>query len=323
MPWQRRARWHPPPAQRGTPIDLPVSLVELPSAGAEDVLIDRTGCLVTGLTNGDVVRVGAGGCCVLANTGGRPLGIEEFADGSLLVCDHNRGLLRLNVVTGDVEALLDTLHGEPLHFCSNAVICADGTLYFSTSSETATWDDFRRDVIAHATSGRLVRVRPDGEIAVLRNDLAFANGVVLAPDESYLLVAETIRYRILKLWLKGPRAGEWVEFVTGTPGFPDNLSLSDSGLLWVALPAPRVPVLDFLLRRPAWLRRLALKIPQRLQPQPADFVRVQAYDLNGSLVHDIQTKHPRFSFVTAAAESGGTVWLASVHHDVLGRIELP
>ena len=79
--------------------------------------------------------------------------------------------------------------------------------------------------------------------------LAFANGVVLAPDESFLLVAETIGYRILKFWLKGPRAGQWVEFVTGTPGFPDNISLSESGLVWVSLPAPRVPALDFLLPR--------------------------------------------------------------------------
>src|SRR5262245_48224205 len=97
MPRQRLARWHPPPARRGTPIELPVSVVVLPSTGAEDVLIDRAGSLVTGLTNGDVVRVSAEGCVVLGNTGGRPLGIEEFADGSLLVCDHDRGLLRLEI----------------------------------------------------------------------------------------------------------------------------------------------------------------------------------------------------------------------------------
>jgi sugar lactone lactonase YvrE len=55
----------------------------------------------------------------------------------------------------------------------NAVVCADGTIYFSTSSDTATWNDFRWDVITHRTSGRLIRVRPDGEVTVLRKDLAF------------------------------------------------------------------------------------------------------------------------------------------------------
>ena len=230
MSSQRPARWQPPSARRGTPITLPVSVVELPSTGAEDVLIDRAGSVVTGLTNGDVVRVSAEGSVVLGNTGGRPLGIEEYPDGNLLVCDHDRGLLRLDVATGEVEVLVDEVDGKHLHFCSNAVICADGTIYFSSSSDTATWEEFREDVINHVTSGRLTRVRPDGEVTVLRRDLAFANGVVLAPDESYLLVTETIGYRILKFWLKGPRAGEWVDFVTGMPGFPDNISLSDSGL---------------------------------------------------------------------------------------------
>src|SRR5262245_10820174 len=219
-PRQRPIRWQPPFAPRGKPIELPVAVVQLPSTGAEDVLIDRSGSLVTGLTNGDVVRVNADGCVVLGNTGGRPLGVEEFADGSLLVCDHDGGLLHLDVATGEVEVLLHEFDGEHVHFCSNAVICADETLYFTTSSDTATWKDFREDVITHATSGRLTRVRPDGEVTVLRKNLAFANGVVLAPDESYLLVAETTGYRILKYWLKGPHTGKWAELVTGMPGFP-------------------------------------------------------------------------------------------------------
>jgi sugar lactone lactonase YvrE len=323
VPRQRPVRWQPPPAKRGSPTALPVSVVKLPSAGAEDVLIDRSGSIVSGLTNGDVVRVNANGCVVLGNTGGRPLGVEEFADGSLLVCDHDRGLLHLDVATGQVKVLLDEFEGRHVHFCSNAVICANETLYVTTSSDSATWEDFREDVIAHATSGRLIRVLPDGQLTVLRENLAFANGIVLAPDESYLLVAETIRYRILKYWLKGPLAGQVAEFVSGMPGFPDNLSLSESGLVWVALPAPRVPLLDFLLPRHPLLRQVLRRVPQRLQPQPERIVHLQAYDLDGQLVHDIKTKHPHFSFVTAVAERNGTVWLASVHHDVLGRIDLP
>jgi hypothetical protein len=59
-----------------------------------------------------------------------------------------------------------------------------------------------------------------------------------------------------------------------------------------------------------------------LHPKEADVVWVQAYDLDGKLVHDIRTRHKRLSYITAAAQSGGTVWLASVHHNVLGRIDL-
>jgi sugar lactone lactonase YvrE len=323
MTSQRPARWQPPPRQRGTPRALPLSLVELPSIGAEDVLIDCAGSVVTGLTNGDVVRLSAEGALVLGSTGGRPLGIEEYPDGNLLVCDHDRGLLRLDRVSGKVDVLVDEVEGRRLHFCSNAVICADGTIYFTSSSETATWKEFRGDAINHATSGRLTRVGADGEVTVLRRDLAFANGIVLAPDESYLLVAETIKYRILKYWLTGRRAGEWEEFASGLPGFPDNISLSESGLVWVSLPAPRLPVLDFLLPRHPVLRQWVLRVPQRWHPPIETLVWVQAYDLEGRLVHDIRTKHPRLSFITAVTEKSGVLWLSSVHHDVLGRMSLP
>ena len=320
---QRPVRWRPPLARRSTPISLPVSIVDLPGTGPEDVLIDRTGAVITGLRNGDVVRVDGDGTALLGNTGGRPLGIEEFPDGNLLVCDHDRGLLRLDTVSGQVEVLLDELDGARLHFCSNAVICADGTIYFSTSSKTANWIEYRKDVIDHATSGRLVQVTPDGAVTVLRDDLAFANGVALPPDESSVLVAETIGYGIAQYWLKGPRAGQWTNFVAGTPGFPDNISLSEDGLVWVSLPSARIPLLDALLPLHPFLRQVVHAIPQWLQPQPENMIWVQAYDLDGNLVHDIKTTHPRLSFVTSVAESGGTLWLGSTQRDVLGRIDLP
>ena len=176
--------------------------------------------------------------------------------------------------------------------------------------------------VNHATSGCLTCVRPDGTVTVLRRDLAFANGVVLAPDESFLLVAKTIGYRILKFWLKGPRAGQWVEFVTGTPGFPDNISLSESGLVWVSLPAPRVPALDFLL--PRHPDSAAVGAPGSATVA----TRGRGHCLGSGLRprrhagprH--QDQAPATLFHHRGAESGGTVWLASAHDDVLGRIDL-
>jgi sugar lactone lactonase YvrE len=150
-----------------------------------------------------------------------------------------------------------------------------------------------------------------------------ANGVALAPDESFLLVAETIGYRILKFWLKGPRAGQWVEFVTGTPGFPDNISLSESGLVRVSLPAPRVRYWISCSPGTRFCGSWRTGFRNGCNPRQAeDVVWVRAYHPDGKLVHDIRTKHPRLSFITAVAESGGTVCLASAHHDVLGRIGL-
>ncbi|MEJ2518467.1 MAG: SMP-30/gluconolactonase/LRE family protein [Methyloceanibacter sp.] len=323
----RPVRWRPPPRPRDDGFRdltaaLPLSLHALPHAGGEDVIVDPDGAVVTGLGNGDLVRLTPDGTTVLGNTGGRPLGLEACADGSLLVCDHDRGLLRLDPSNGRITIMLDEIDGAPLRFCSNVVRSEDGSIYVTTSSETATWDDYEADAIAHATSGRLIRIHSNGGITVLGQNLAFANGLALAPDESCLFVSETLGYRIRRYWLKGPNAGTWGDFVIGLPGFPDNLSLSHKGLLWVALPAPRMALLDFLLPRRPILRSIALRLPRALQPRPRRVVWVQAYDLNGRLVHDIRTRHPRFSFATAVAESDGMLWLASVRHAALARLSL-
>lgn len=56
-------------------------------------------------------------------------------------------------------------------------------------------------------TGRLLRYDPaSGRTDVLADGLWFANGVALAPDGSYVVVAETMRARLLRVWLRGTQA---------------------------------------------------------------------------------------------------------------------
>jgi sugar lactone lactonase YvrE len=64
--------------------------------------------------------------------------------------------------------------------------------------------------------------------------LYFPNGVALAPDESFLLVAQTAKYDILRIPLAGPVAGHPEPFATSLPGIPDNMSSIGDGTYWVA-----------------------------------------------------------------------------------------
>ncbi|MGH2691509.1 MAG: hypothetical protein ACRDHM_03300 [Actinomycetota bacterium] len=68
-----------------------------PAPGPEDLAFDETGRLYTGLEDGRIIRLAAGGrdAEVIAATGGRPLGVELSGDGRVVVCDAYRGLLRL------------------------------------------------------------------------------------------------------------------------------------------------------------------------------------------------------------------------------------
>ena len=44
--------------------------------------------------------------------------------------------------------------------------------------------------------------------------------------------------RVLRYWLKGPKAGKHDVFVSRLPGFPDGVSLREGGGFWVALVNP-------------------------------------------------------------------------------------
>jgi len=214
-----------------------------------------------------------------------------------------------------IRDLRDSIDGERLTFASNVVQGRDGTIWFTTS--TSRWDleHYEGDIFEHSCTGRLARYDADGTVAVLMSGLAFGNGVVLAPDESHLLYAESAAYSITRYWLAGRAAGSTEPFAPNLPGFPDNMSLGSDGLLWVSIAAPRNALLDALLPRPGMLRTLVWNLPDAVRPKPTPIAWVMAFDLNGNLVHDLRLTGGGYGFVTSVAERDGTLVLGSLHAD--------
>lgn len=301
-----------------------MDLIPLPGEGPEDVVAGADGALYTGLHDGRVVRVDPDtrATAVVGDTGGRPLGLEPLPDGRLLVCDSTRGLLRLDPATGAVETLVREVGGVPLVFCSNAVAASDGTVWFSESTRRHGFDDWRDDIVEHSMTGRVFRLDPSGEVETVVDGLRFANGVALAADESYLVVAETAGYSVSRLWLTGDKAGRYEPWVTNLPGFPDNIARGPSGLVWVTLPNARNAVLDWALPRHPLLRVVTHALPQRLQPQPKRTVWVVGVSADGEIVRDYQADGQRWAFATGVAEHEGRLYLASIAERSLAVLDL-
>ena len=291
----RPKRWSPPPAPQRRTNDalLPLRRLELPGAGPEDVVLDNDGRIVTGLADGRLVRIdpASGAVETIANTGGRPLGLEVERDGSVLVCDSVRGLLRVSW-DGSVEELVGAVDGVPLNFASNVVTTDDGTIYFSASTRDFDLEHYTGDLLEHAGTGRLFRRKPDGEVETLLDGLHFANGVALAPDGSCLVVAQTGSYCLTRYWLTGPAAGTSDILIDNLPGFPDNISGGSDGLIWVSIPSPRDALLDRLLPLPGLLRQIVWLLPTWLQPKPKRTVWVLAVSFAGAIEHDLQAPAP-------------------------------
>ncbi|MEU8393510.1 SMP-30/gluconolactonase/LRE family protein, partial [Micromonospora sp. NPDC048843] len=213
--------------------------------------------------------------------------------------------------------------GQQLNFASNVVADTDGTIYFSESSRRYPLDDYMGDILEHSGTGRLYRISPGEHPEILVDGLEFANGIVLAPDRSHILIAETAAYRIARHHLTGPRAGITDHLVQNLPGCPDNMGLGSDGRIWVALVSPRNRLLDMLLPLPGVLRRIVRAVPPALQPKPARTTWAQAYDFDGSLVHDLQRPSDEYAMVTGAAEMDGRLYLGSLSESAIAVVELP
>jgi sugar lactone lactonase YvrE len=294
--------------------------------GPETVLVARDGRLVTGYVDGRVVSFAADGSDPreLANTHGRPLGLAFHPDGSLLVAAAARGLLRV-ARDGAIEVLADAADGVPFGFCDFVVVDAAGAFaYFSDASAKWHFGEHALALLEHGGDGRLLRYDfATRSTQVLLDRLEFANGVALAQDESYVLVAETGAYRVTRLWLAGPRAGTRDVFVDDLPGFPDNLGIDAAGTLWVAIPAPRDALLDALADSPR-MRRAIARVVERfpaLHPPPRHAMAL-AFDRDARPVANLQAVDG-YTAITHVAHAGAWLYFGSLEESAIGRIAAP
>lgn len=313
--------WQPPRAGRPPRQNLPeLTVVPITGFAPEDVLVDGDH-LFTGVDDGRILRLTRDGrrLHTVADTGGRPLGIERHPDGRLLVCDAGRGLLLVDPADGAIEVLVE--RGPNLRVCNNAAVAGDGTVYFTDSSSRFDLDFYLADLLEHRGTGRLLRRTPDGEVDVLLSGLHFANGVALAPDESWVAVASTGSYRIDRVRL--PDGGHET-LVDNLPGFPDNLSTGSDGLVWIALASPRRLALDLAHRLHPAVRKAVWALPERLQVKEKRAVWVRAIDgATGATVHDFYGVRPDYHLAVGVREAGGRVYLGSLNERAVAHFAIP
>jgi sugar lactone lactonase YvrE len=313
----------PPPLDGPwAPTDLSLDEVELftlPSGeGPEDVCVDLEGRVVAGGNDGAIWRWAGDFQTpeLVANTGGRPLGIEvDPRDGTLIVCDAHRGLLRIGL-DGAIEGLANEAAGQPIVFCNNAAVAGDGTIYFTDSSSRYTIEVWKRDLLEHRPNGRLLAFK-DGEVSVLATGLCFPNGVALTPDESALLLVEDSTHRLLRFALPG---GERTE-LADLPAYPDNMAAVGDGTYWIAMPSPRLPIMERLLPHPT-LRRIAALLPERLQPQPKRYGLVALVDGDGNVLRTLHGPAGKYTMITGVRQHGDHLWMGSLHEKAVARVRL-
>jgi sugar lactone lactonase YvrE len=319
--------WQPAIIPRTVPNRRLSGVRSLPDVGPgpESVAIGRDGRLYTGLQDGRVVRMLAGGSGVetFVQTGGRPLGMKFDAAGNLLVADAFRGLLSVSPERR-VTVLAASVNGERMLFPNDLAIAGDGTVWFSDASRRFDQHHWMLDFLEGRASGRLLRYDPRTRgVVVVLDRLMFANGVALGPADEYVLVNETLAARIARYWLSGPKAGCSDIFASALPGYADNLTYNGHGAFWVALPSPRNPALEGLAGWP-WLRQMLGRMPPQLREQKLGRMAwVLALDTEGQVVHNLQDPAGHYGPVTSVIETNGRLYFGSIGTAAIGWAPAP
>ena len=171
------------------------------------------------IETGDITRVwGDGKKERIAHPGGGPNGAAIGPDGALYVCnnggfiytkvnginvpghcppDYSGGRIeRVDLATGKVERLYDTVGDHKLKGPNDLVFDKAGNLYFTDHGKT---------YARHRDLGGLFFARPDGShVRELDWGHTSPNGVGLSPDETTVYMADTLTGRLWAFELSGP-----------------------------------------------------------------------------------------------------------------------
>lgn len=298
-------------------------LLEGAGVGPEDIACMDDSTILTGLADGRILWVALDGSYrELANTGGRPLGMEmDTIMRRLIVADASRGLLAITP-RGEIEVLTDSVDGKKILFADDVDVAADGTIWFSDASNDHGYEESLFAFLEGRPTGRLLSYDPATDETRVRMDgLFFANGVTLGPDDEYVLINETGTGRIHRLWLKGGKAGERDLFASNLPGTPDNITFNGSDTFWVAMPSLR-ETLDSQAQWPS-VRKLISHLPQEVMAQAvAPYAFVVGLGLDGEVKANLQNSGEGFNMITSANECNGSLYLGSVTQPSLARFPL-
>lgn len=189
---------------------------------------DRAGNLyVTDIPHGRIFRVTPTlEWQLVAEYDGWPNGTALHADGSLWIADYRRGLLRLDVSTGQVGTVLGHRNSESFKGVNDLTFDALGNCYFTDQGQTG----------LHDPTGRVYRLRDNGQLDLLLNNAPSPNGIALSPDGWVLFVAVTRGNAVWRAPLLPDgslsKMGAFRTFF-GTSG-PDGMAVDVEGRLVVA-----------------------------------------------------------------------------------------
>lgn len=172
---------------------------------------------------------------------GRPSGLGWMPDGSLLVVRMELRQVWRRWPDGRFELHAD-LTNHSAHLCNDMVVDGVGRAYvgnFGFDLDAEIHARGPESVIADHPRTCLALVQADGSVsdAAPGERFSFPNGMVISPDDSTLIVGETLGGRLTALDIDADGAlSNRREWAPTWPRIPDGICLDASSAIWIANP---------------------------------------------------------------------------------------
>jgi len=158
-----------------------------------------------------------------------PGGFGVLPNGDLLVGDAwHRKLYRWKMADSTQIADLSDVVGFSL---SDGIVDSHGGIYVSDAGF-----DFLDPLVDPVPTGVIVHINADGKSSVVAGDLFFPSGIAITPDNSTLIVAETLGHRLIAFEIAKDGSLHnrrvWAQFEDHVK--PDGICLDCEGAVWVA-----------------------------------------------------------------------------------------
>ena len=293
--------------------------------GPEDIAV-LDGEIYTADVNGGLFRLSGTNFEKVAELGGRPLGLDEGPDGALYIADSFRGLLRWSP-SGGVEVLASEIDGSPVVYANQVAVASDGTVYFSNSSDRfdpetmgGTKPTSVMTIFEQSRTGYVARWSEDSGAEKIAEGFVYTNGLALSDEEEFLLIAETGRARIHRLWLTGDKSGEIEPFLENLPAYPDNIESGDDGTFWIAFASPRVKA-EALMPYP-FLRKILWRLGPAVRPAPIAHGIVAQVDAEGAFLDVLQDSDGELGITSGARAVENNLYIGLLEGGFAARLPL-
>jgi gluconolactonase len=190
---------------------------------------DRDGNLyIVDIPYGRIFRISPSGEFTLVTEyDGEPNGLKIARDGRIIITDYRHGLMTLDPPSGKVTSMLGRRWSERFKGVNDLVFAGNGDIYFTDQGQTG----------MHDPTGRVYRLRADGVLDQIVNNVPSPNGLVLNGSEHILYVAATRGNAIWRIPLMpdgtASKVGIFIQ-LSGSLGGPDGLAMDEQDNLAIA-----------------------------------------------------------------------------------------